>query len=256
MDTGVNASEQARLQYLHELGERLHEERVANGYLAQGALAKALGGMNPETVGRWERGKSEPGAFALSLIGQLGLDVDYILTGRLGMLKGKLAVAEVERLRERGIHLGPAGAEREVHFTLGGFMWLLKMQKRLGDGHPLQWGIQLLRLIARADHSGAQKMDVQTVVLQSRDFVSQWCLVFGLEGVPPSPRWWLPSPGGPSGRYELNVDAGSLPLECPANGYLAPVLLLSENELAELNAHGLCTVTTGSAEAMAVHATA
>mgnify|MGYP003584200844 FL=1 len=251
MDTGVNSSEQARVQYLHELGERLHEERLANGYLAQGALAKALGGMNPETVGRWERGKSEPGAFALSLIGQLGLDVDYILTGRLGMLKGKLASPEVETLRERGVHLGPAGAEREVHFTLGGFMWLLKVQKRFGDGQPLQWGVQLLRSIARAEHSGVQKMYVQAVALQSDDFVDQWCLVFGLGGIPPCPRWWLPSPGGLQARYDLSADSGSLPLECPANGYLTPVLLLGRDELAELNAHGLCTVT-GSQDALAM----
>lgn len=63
------------------MGERLKDERVRLGW-SQAAMAEIAGVSRRATV-NWESGESTPGADALALMAQAGLDVLYIVTGEV-----------------------------------------------------------------------------------------------------------------------------------------------------------------------------
>ncbi len=68
------------------IGERLRKERERLG-LTQSDFAKA-GGVAFRTYCDYEAGKSEPKASTLSLLGEMGLDVLYVVTGQKTPVSG------------------------------------------------------------------------------------------------------------------------------------------------------------------------
>ncbi|MFZ4219735.1 helix-turn-helix domain-containing protein [Enterobacter ludwigii] len=63
-----------------QIGERLREERERLGF-TQSDFSKA-GGVAFRTYCDYEAGKSEPKASTLSLLGGVGVDVLYVVTGQ------------------------------------------------------------------------------------------------------------------------------------------------------------------------------
>ena len=63
-----------------EIGKRLKEERVRLHY-TQAAFA-AIGGVLVNAQGRYERGQRSPNALYLARLSGIGVDLEYVLTGR------------------------------------------------------------------------------------------------------------------------------------------------------------------------------
>ncbi len=62
------------------IGSRLKEEREQRLHWSQEYLAGIVGSSRRAVV-EWERGASTPGADAITLLGEAGMDVLYVLTG-------------------------------------------------------------------------------------------------------------------------------------------------------------------------------
>lgn len=100
---------------MSDFGARLREQRKAKGFQQQEALASALE-TNTETVGRWERGTSEPGIYLLCQLAELGMDVGYMLWGK----KTALARADLTPQEEQLVALfrSIAPSDRDVAFRI------------------------------------------------------------------------------------------------------------------------------------------
>ena len=80
------------------IGKRLKEARIAARYGSQGALADAIG-IKRESQNRFESGRQTPGGEYLIAVASLGLDVNYVLTGRPGAAND-VEGALLQRFRE------------------------------------------------------------------------------------------------------------------------------------------------------------
>ncbi|WP_412461717.1 helix-turn-helix domain-containing protein [Pseudomonas sp. SC11] len=80
------------------VGIRLKEERLRLG-LNQTAMA-AVGGVGKTTQINYEKGSGAPDAFYLSAVGDLGVDVLYVVTGaRKPLLANSLSAVEADLLQ-------------------------------------------------------------------------------------------------------------------------------------------------------------
>lgn len=64
-----------------DIGERLKEERIRLGYNQLDFAA--IGGATKNSQLNWEQGKQAPNAEFLALVGAIGVDVRYVLLGKL-----------------------------------------------------------------------------------------------------------------------------------------------------------------------------
>ncbi|AUZ46874.1 helix-turn-helix domain-containing protein [Pseudomonas orientalis] len=65
---------------MHEIGTRLKEERVRLKY-SQKDFA-AIGGVKANAQYKYEQGRRSPSALYLSQLADIGIDVQYVVTGR------------------------------------------------------------------------------------------------------------------------------------------------------------------------------
>lgn len=61
------------------IGERLRSERKRLGF-KQGTLADKLG-IGPQAISNWENGHTTPRAGTIEVLGTLGFDMVFVLTG-------------------------------------------------------------------------------------------------------------------------------------------------------------------------------
>lgn len=59
---------------------------------------------------------------------------------------------------------------------------------------------------------------------------------------PPSSPYGMTLAAGLKDRYELDVEASTLPISCPKGAYVPPVLVLRQDERALLQAGQVCSV--------------
>ncbi len=92
---------------LKGLGPRLRAAREALGH-KQGEFAAMLN-VSPQRLANWESDTHPPEPYVLVQIKQLGISLDYLMTGDMGNLTNKLMQGLVSRGAQRGAD--PVAAE-------------------------------------------------------------------------------------------------------------------------------------------------
>lgn len=214
---------------LHAIGTRLYQERTAR-FPSHASFAEAYGDLNPQTVGRWERGQNEPGALALQRMNRLGLDVLYIVTGGRSGTHVVLHDDEEAVLSARGIYCRTGPHRDEIHITLQGLCWLLNYHAQLLPEQDLAWGGALLRAVGA--YSGQlSDLNVQCVALEPEAGMRYEQLIFYIARTPPAVPYATLPPSRLTSRYALDVDTSTLPIRFADADYIAPVLVLNPEQL-------------------------
>ena len=213
--------------YLRNVGLRINEERNAKGYKSQAAFAQAIE-TNPETVGRWERGQNEPGAYSLDLMASLGLDVAYVMTGKRSSASPALSSIHRDALSVRGLHWEAGDHQSEVGLSPLGLAWVLNYFDEIGE--PLAWSVEGLAKLADYQPESFRDLNLQVVKLMPQPGKAYSHLLFYLRKTPPYTPWSISPSEGLKARYELDALSTSLPIVFPDNGnYLTPVLLIPDD---------------------------
>ena len=209
--------------------KRLREERVRIGY-SQEAFG-AIGGVKLQAQNNYESGKRSPDMEYLSSISTTGADVLYILTGVRQKPVGPASDVQDELL-QRGIAWGVGTAQNEVWLSTRGLLCLLNYHDNMANGKKLEWGVDLCNALATDNFADARALNLQAVNLQGNagGRVYPQLLIY-LSRTPPFTPWSISPSEGLKDRYELDAIAHNLPLTFPDTAYLAPVLMLSAEEL-------------------------
>jgi len=163
------------------------------------------------------------------------MDVSFVLTGQRNPAPHTPTVEQQEKLANRGIRWGAGERQAEVEISPLGLLWMLNLHCSLDTGEPLRWDAVLMERLAQLKPVHMLGLNLQVVRLHPYGDKDYLQLIMYLDKTPPSTPWSLSPSAGLKSRYELDVEAYSLPLVLPDDGYLPPVLRLPEGDLVTLS---------------------
>lgn len=217
------------------IGTRLLEERKRLK-LSQTVMA-AHAGLVKVTQINYEKDESCPNADYLSKVAELGVDVQYVITGRRGLVPSvPEAVENQELLAERGISVLKSAHGQEVELTSLGLMWLLNYEAE----HPeterrSPFGAALLGQVAGFSPKNLRALNIQAVQLHPYGNKRFHYLVIYLDRTPPTPFMVAPVAGLQTRMYLDEAFVNELPIRLQVSEIQpSPVLVLSQDEVRRL----------------------
>lgn len=196
------------------------------------------GGVVKHTQIKYESGINFPNAEYLARVAAFGVDVLYVVTGQRAVASAHADAMDelASGLRERGIEMAGGARQNEAEISPLGLMWLLNFQQQSSDRAPLFWDQSTLRNLAAFKSKAVRGLNIQLVPLLPYGDKPCKAMLFYLDKTPPDTLWWMPASAGVKERYELDVDAHTLPLFFPDSYPLVPILQISPEDLARLKA--------------------
>jgi len=226
---------------LQHIAQRLREERTRLD-LSQVAVADACG-VNRGTVAAWEKGEQTPTAAVLATVDGLGMDVQYIVTGKRPRAAAAFEPGQVYRqaLQERGIAWSPVGETKNaVEITPHGLLWLAHYTAETGA--LFNFGAQAVKSLAGYAPQAWRDLHLQVIQLHGWGDQKYPQLLAYLEQSPPRTPWSLSPSFGLHPRYELDTGLHDLPLKVTEATPVQPLLVLSNDVYSRLKSGHIVTI--------------